>query len=149
FQAVVDRPRCFMRDGVDEPGCRRMTITTFLDTAKGQMYLRADARQVYVAHAVLALVTKVPHLAIVFRDDRQGKSVFRVIIDSGSVLQALEGNQGDVRTKHLLANGPAPRLVVRAISERTEITSTGTLRIGITAPWQQYLSAFLFGQLVI
>src|SRR5262249_21174656 len=32
---------------------------------------------------------------------------------------------------------------------RTEITSTGTLRIGITAPWQQYLSAFLFGQLVI
>src|SRR5262249_29969853 len=58
FSAVVDRPRCLVRHRLDQSGRGGVAVAALLDAAERQMHLGADARQIDVAHTVLALLAE-------------------------------------------------------------------------------------------
>src|SRR5260370_1434552 len=58
---VVDGPGTLVGDRLDQARRGRMAVAAFLHSAKGEVYLRSDARQVDVTHAELALFAKQSH----------------------------------------------------------------------------------------
>src|SRR5205814_10714246 len=90
FRAVVDRPGDLVRHRLDQARRRRMAVAALLDAAERQMDLGADARQVDVAHAELALLAEQAHGAVVLGDDRQRQAVVGIVVNLDRLVIILE-----------------------------------------------------------
>src|SRR5438105_1467827 len=113
------------------------------------MNLGADARQVYVAHAIFTLFAEKAHGSIILGDHRQRQTVFRVIVNAGGVFIGFEWDQGQVRTKNLFTNAAHAGLVLDAIHKRRQVSAPGVLASSDATTIQQNLRSFLASQLVV
>src|SRR5262249_21228831 len=100
--AVIDGPRHLVRHRFDQSRRRGMAVAALLDAAEWQMYLGADARQIDIAHAELALLAEELHAPIALRNHRHRQAVLRIVVDRRGLLVGLEADQGDMRTEDLL-----------------------------------------------
>src|SRR6516162_2335722 len=126
-----------------------MAVAALLDTAKRQVHLRADARQVHVAHAVVAFVAEIAHRAVAFGDDRQRQAVIGVVVNAGRLLVVAERDQGEMRAEHFLAGTADLGSVFDAIDGRGQEAAIRMVPVGHASPLQQDLGAFLFRQSVV
>src|SRR5262249_46649116 len=121
FCPMIDCPGDFMGHGFEQPSGGWVAVAAFLDSAEGEVDLGADAGEVDVAHAELTLLAEEAHRAVILGYDGERKAVLGVVVDAGRVFVRLEGDEGDMGTEDLLADGTDAGTVVHAVDKRREI----------------------------